>query len=129
MRRGVLSEVREGKYRVFTVDYAFDNPSAAASVVFGGPASGPREWKVKGENQTYGEWQAKQFDPSPRNEIEPTKKGDGMSLEDRVARLEEKVKELEQAIQNSVEARGRTFEMLDKRVKENSEAIDELRRN
>ena len=56
VRTGVLRQ--EDGHRVFAEDYAFRSPSAAAAVVNGRPASGPTEWKVKGENRTYKEWEA-----------------------------------------------------------------------
>ena len=49
---------QEDGHRVFAEDYPFRSPSAAAVVVNGRPTSGPTEWKVKGENRTYKEWEA-----------------------------------------------------------------------
>lgn len=46
---------------VFTTDYAFTSPSGAASVVAGRSASGRREWKVVGTNQTYADWENAQL--------------------------------------------------------------------
>ncbi len=43
------------RYR-FARDVSFGSPSGAASVIGGGSASGPREWKVQGSGKTYGEW-------------------------------------------------------------------------
>lgn len=51
---GVLQE--QGDHCVFTTNYAFKSPSAAAAVVHGRPANGTTEWKIGG--QTYKEWEA-----------------------------------------------------------------------
>lgn len=56
---GVL--VAEGTHRRFAQSYAFKSPSAAAAVVFGRPANGQLEWKVKGKPMTYREWEAQQI--------------------------------------------------------------------
>ena len=45
----------------FAADVAFASPSAAASVVAARSASGPREWKVSGNGQTYRDWRAEQL--------------------------------------------------------------------
>ena len=118
---------QEGERCVFTMNWAFTKPSAAASVVLGTPVSGPVTWRVRGREQTYREWQAEQLSPS--NDIEPTKKGEIVSLEERVEKLEEKVKVLEQAINDGTVAKGRSFEDLDRRVRENSDEIDKLKKN
>ncbi len=49
-----------GERRIFDVDYAFSSPSAAAAVVLGRPA-GSREWKVRGTNVDYREWEKEQI--------------------------------------------------------------------
>lgn len=41
----------------FTQEYAFDSPSAAATVVAGAETNGRTAWKVKGTEETYREWQ------------------------------------------------------------------------
>ena len=41
---------------VFAEDVAFGSPSAAAAVICGFSIAGPQVWKVKGTQQTYGEW-------------------------------------------------------------------------
>lgn len=56
IKQGVLPA--EGGHCVFTVDYAFASPSAAASVVCGRPAAGTVEWKLKGQKKNYKEWEA-----------------------------------------------------------------------
>jgi len=58
VKDGKLVECPEpGHYR-FAADVAFPSPSAAASVVMAGSASGPREWKLRGTGQTYKVWRA-----------------------------------------------------------------------
>lgn len=49
------------EHAVFTIDYAFASPSAAGAIVNGRSTSGPREWKLKGSNQTYAEWETAQL--------------------------------------------------------------------
>lgn len=50
---------------VFTDNWAFNSPSAAASVVNGRPANGRTEWVVEGSTKTFGEWDAKQLAEVP----------------------------------------------------------------
>jgi hypothetical protein len=45
---------------IFTKNYAFKSPSAAAAVVNGRPANGTVEWKTPG-GQTYKEWEGQQI--------------------------------------------------------------------
>jgi Domain of unknown function (DUF4357) len=53
---GKLVEGTEpGLYR-FAADVRFASPSAAAAIVMGRSASGPREWIVRGTSQTYKAW-------------------------------------------------------------------------
>lgn len=47
--------------RVFSANYAFQSPSAAAAIVTGRPANGTLEWKVKGQVKTYKDWEADQL--------------------------------------------------------------------
>lgn len=47
--------------RVFTQNYAFNSPSAAAAVINGRPASGPMEWKIEGTRKNYKEWEAEEI--------------------------------------------------------------------
>jgi hypothetical protein len=53
--------VREGDKARFTANYAFNSPSAAATVVFGRPANGRTEWKHIGSNVTLHTWEAGQL--------------------------------------------------------------------
>ncbi|HCQ64388.1 MAG TPA: DUF4357 domain-containing protein [Rhodobacteraceae bacterium] len=46
---------------VFTENYAFSSPSAAAAVIVGRAANGRTEWHVEGRKQTYGEWEEEQL--------------------------------------------------------------------
>jgi Domain of unknown function (DUF4357) len=59
---GILAPTNEEKLLVFTKDTAFDSPSGAARVVYGGNVSGPRFWRHATTNQRYGEWRADQID-------------------------------------------------------------------
>jgi len=45
---------------ILTDNVDFTSPSAAAAVICGFSAAGPKVWKVKGTQQTYGEWQQAQ---------------------------------------------------------------------
>ena len=65
---GVLGPNTEGNHRVFTMDWPFTSTSAAAAVVLGRPAAGPREWKTQGTNQTYGKWEAERLGQSGESE-------------------------------------------------------------
>lgn len=56
VRSGVLQP--EGDHAVFTQNYAFSSPSAAAAVIFGRAASGPQAWRLEGSDVTYKEWEA-----------------------------------------------------------------------
>ena len=58
VRTGILQD--QSEHRVFSQNYAFRSPSAAASVVKGQPAAGTTEWKVQGQNKTYKQWEADQ---------------------------------------------------------------------
>lgn len=55
VEQGVL--VLDGDHRVFTKSYVFNSTSAAATVVSGRPASGPRSWIVEGTTRNYGAWE------------------------------------------------------------------------
>lgn len=57
---GVLVVTPDEQHRVFTTDYAFSSPSAAAAVVSGRNANGRIHWTVQGTGQTYGAWQEQQ---------------------------------------------------------------------
>lgn len=58
---GALETTPDGKFLRFSVDTAFDSPSGAARVVYGGNVSGPRYWKHASTGQTYGEWRKNQI--------------------------------------------------------------------
>lgn len=59
-RMGVLQE--QNGHCVFTQNYAFKSPSAAASVVHGRSSNGTIEWKLKGSaGVTYKDWEASQL--------------------------------------------------------------------
>lgn len=57
---GVLQTVDGGR-KVFTRDYAFSSPSAAAAVIHGRAANGRIEWTVESTGQTYAAWQDQQL--------------------------------------------------------------------
>jgi hypothetical protein len=52
----ILVDRPEGGWK-FAMPWSFSSPSAAASVVLDRNANGRTEWKVKGVNQTYHDWQ------------------------------------------------------------------------
>lgn len=54
---GVLATTDNPELLVFTQDYAFDSPSAAAAAVTGTGLNGRQFWKVKGSGTSYKEWQ------------------------------------------------------------------------
>ena len=51
---GVL--IAKGKDRIFSVDYAFNSPSAAAAIIYGRSSNGRIEWKVENQITTYHQW-------------------------------------------------------------------------
>ena len=57
----VLSDEVDGK-RLFTKDYEFNSPSAAAGIVAGLNMNGRSKWMVKGSQLSYGDWQSEQVD-------------------------------------------------------------------
>ncbi|UUP18382.1 GIY-YIG nuclease family protein [Nitratireductor thuwali] len=59
VKSGVLRE--DGDIRVFSENYAFRSPSAAAAVINGRAANGRLEWKVTGQRKTYGDWEAEKL--------------------------------------------------------------------
>ncbi|MDB5691703.1 MAG: uncharacterized protein JWO81_766 [Alphaproteobacteria bacterium] len=59
VRAGVLE--LQGDHCVFTQNYAFSSPSAAAAVIFGRSASGPQAWRLEGTGMTYRDWEARQL--------------------------------------------------------------------
>lgn len=58
---GALEVTPDGKFLRFTADTAFDSPSGASRVVYGGNVSGPRYWKHASSGQTYGDWRKSQI--------------------------------------------------------------------
>ncbi len=58
---GVLLPEEDAKLLRFSADTAFDSPSGAAGVVYGGNVSGNRYWKHAATGQTYGEWRKRQI--------------------------------------------------------------------
>lgn len=57
-RSGMLAE--QGAYCVFTQDYAFRSPSAAAAVVNGRASNGQLDWRTAEGGLTYKDWEARQ---------------------------------------------------------------------
>jgi hypothetical protein len=62
-RSGIL--VPEGERCVFTANYAFTSPSAAAAVVSGRSANGATDWSTP-DGVIYREWEAAQVAPPPQ---------------------------------------------------------------
>ncbi len=60
LKAGVLAPSTDGQLNVFTKDYAFSSPSAAAAMVAGRQANGRIQWLLDGTSKTYGEWQDEQ---------------------------------------------------------------------
>lgn len=58
-KSGILKE--DGDHCVFTQNYAFSSPSAAAAVVLGRPANGTLEWRPEDGSGTYKDWEAAQL--------------------------------------------------------------------
>ena len=63
----VLGEESDGK-RLFTKDYEFNSPSAAAAIVAGRNINGRSKWMIKGSQLSYGDWQSEQVDLKTINE-------------------------------------------------------------
>jgi hypothetical protein len=59
MRSGVLES--RGAHCVFTTNYAFRSPSAAAAAVNGRSSNGTLDWRLKTTGQTYKDWEADQL--------------------------------------------------------------------
>lgn len=59
VEQGILQE--HGKLRLFSKSYVFSSTSAAAAVISGRPASGPKSWILEGTHQNYGDWEASQL--------------------------------------------------------------------
>ena len=58
IQSGILKTSQDNS--VFTSDYAFSSPSAAASVLNGRSSNGRREWKHLKSGLSFGEWEAEQ---------------------------------------------------------------------
>jgi hypothetical protein len=58
---GTLEVTSDGKFLRFASDTAFDSPSGASRVVYGGNVSGRRYWKNALTGQTYGDWRESQI--------------------------------------------------------------------
>jgi hypothetical protein len=56
LSEGKLVPTEDSKFLRFAADTAFDTPSGAARVVYGGNVSGPRYWRDESNGQTYGDW-------------------------------------------------------------------------
>lgn len=54
--------VSQGGNCVFTQDYAFKSPSAAAAMIHGRPTNGTVDWKIEGTSQTYKSWEQSQLE-------------------------------------------------------------------
>jgi len=53
---GTLVPAEDPTFLRFVIDTAFDTPSGAARVVYGGNVSGPLYWRHEGTGQTYSDW-------------------------------------------------------------------------
>lgn len=60
-QNGTLLDAPDGEGMVFTADYVFASPSAAAAVALGRPSNGRAEWKVQASGMSYGQWQEQQI--------------------------------------------------------------------
>lgn len=58
---GILQPAEDVKFLRFSADTAFDSPSGAAGVVYGGNVSGNRYWKHSTTGQTYGDWRKRRI--------------------------------------------------------------------
>ena len=63
----VLGEEADGR-RLFTKDYEFNSPSAAAAIVAGRNINGRSKWMIKGSQLSYGDWQSEQVDLNTTND-------------------------------------------------------------
>lgn len=67
LAEGKLAADLQNGELVFTQNVSFNSPSSAGAAICGYKVSGPQYWKVKGTNQTYGDWQAAQVQNSSSN--------------------------------------------------------------
>lgn len=58
---GKLAPAEDSKFLSFLADTAFDTPSGAARVIYGGNVSGPRYWRHEATGQTYGDWRKRRI--------------------------------------------------------------------
>lgn len=65
IKKGVF-HIEEGKLTVME-DYPTTSPSTAGCYLAGSPISGPQNWKVKGTNTTYKEWEQQQLDVNKKD--------------------------------------------------------------
>lgn len=59
VRSGVV--VVDGDRAIFSQNYAFNSPSAAAAVVYGRSANGPTAWRLAGEALSYKDWEERRL--------------------------------------------------------------------
>ena len=67
---GVFVKSEDGQSYVFTRDVAFNSPSGAASIIYGGNVSGPTYWKRESDGLTYKEWREAQLATADEAESE-----------------------------------------------------------
>jgi len=58
---GVLIPAEDPRFLRFAADTAFDTPSGAARVVYGGNVSGPRYWRHINTGESYGDWRKRRI--------------------------------------------------------------------
>jgi Domain of unknown function (DUF4357) len=58
---GVLVTADDTRFLRFATDMAFDTPSGAARVIYGGNVSGPRYWHHATTGETYGDWRKRRI--------------------------------------------------------------------
>lgn len=56
------NKIISSEFYTFNQNHVFSSPSAAGAVILGRACNGRKEWKQKGTNLTYAEWQQKQVD-------------------------------------------------------------------
>lgn len=64
---GTLAPSADGNYMIFTHDQVFSSPSAAGAMVKGHAANGRTDWKIKGTQVAYGEWENRGLDLSVKD--------------------------------------------------------------
>ncbi|MGJ8545189.1 MAG: GIY-YIG nuclease family protein [Sulfitobacter sp.] len=53
---------RDGNNTIFTTDYAFNSPTAAAAILKGRPTSGRTSWRETNSGLTYAEWETRNLE-------------------------------------------------------------------